>query len=639
MIYVEDPGGEVPSPRIMTRFKPAGSDIWETPKALTDGLHSVSDPVVAFAGPLDTPMVVWTQNTLPIDTPPNTDLGTVLNQQELYMTSLDASGWLTPTRLTDDTFGDGRAALAGDTQGATLAWTRDTDGDLSTRMDQRIAVQEWTPDPGGMGGSWGTMQLLSGSADGGMNSQVSAARIYFFDPANGQEINRRILTWTFDVDGNVNTNADRRLAVATPAPGGWSASLTSELTDRADSPSVALTLSNPNQATLAFLVRGKDEDGQTDTGMLSNQAQLWTAQYQFDSGAVTDLMPVLTESGTPARAEAPRLSSTISGETLLVFRQFGEAGSSLELGQTSLARLDNSTMAFSRPLMLTDGPRQNWQATLAVDPINNKASILKISRPPILPIGSNVEQLIAELKAQQLGRFEWDGLSDNPNSEDTLDVLSLLLDADPALDPALTISQVHANPGSSVTISTTVRNLGRNPSGDLKVDFYRGEPGSGILIQSVPVASLDFNATQQVSIALIAGSNKQPLYAQVVTNGENVKPQNDLAIGDLGAMPAPFALGVIESPTYESSLAVKWQPLDLPGIAGYRVLRSTHLGGPYDLVGETIQPVFNDMPVTRGQLYYYVIQAFDDNGVLSEISNEVNGELPFLKIILPLVKK
>jgi fibronectin type 3 domain-containing protein len=150
---------------------------------------------------------------------------------------------------------------------------------------------------------------------------------------------------------------------------------------------------------------------------------------------------------------------------------------------------------------------------------------------------------------------------------------------------------------------------------------------------------LDFNAAQQVSIEVTAGSGEQPLYAQVVSAGENVNAENDLATGDLGDIPAPFALGVIESPTYESSLAVKWQPVNLPGISGYRILRGMQPGGPYEVVGETTQPVFNDMPIARGTRYYYVVQTFDENGVLSTLSNEVTGELPTQSIYLPVINR
>jgi hypothetical protein len=354
---------------------------------------------------------------------------------------------------------------------------------------------------------------------------------------------------------------------------------------------------------------------------------------------VTNVVPVLTEEGMPVRAEGPRLSSNISGETLLAFRQFGEAGTSLGLGQTSLAQLDNTSMTFSKPLMLTDEPRQNWQAALAIDPISNQLSIVKIGRPPIQPENTNAALLIERLEVQGVDRFAWNALNVDLDSEDTLDVLTIQPDADPALDPAFRLSQVHADPGTTVVISATIRNLGRNPTGGLTVNFFSGEPGNGTLIEGVQVSSLDFNAAQQVSIEVTAGSGEQPLYAQVVSAGENVNAENDLATGDLGDIPAPFALGVIESPTYESSLAVKWQPVNLPGISGYRILRGMQPGGPYEVVGETTQPVFNDMPIARGTRYYYVVQTFDENGVLSTLSNEVTGELPTQSIYLPVINR
>lgn len=54
----------------------------------------------------------------------------------------------------------------------------------------------------------------------------------------------------------------------------------------------------------------------------------------------------------------------------------------------------------------------------------------------------------------------------------TLELLSVGPDADPALNAELTLSQVHALPGSTVVVSATVRNLGRGPSSNLNIDFY-----------------------------------------------------------------------------------------------------------------------------------------------------------------------
>ena len=114
---------------------------------MTDGSRSVSDPVVAFAGPANLPIVAWTQNTLPpqASSPLIGDLGEALQRQEIYVATWDGAAWHTPVALTSDTVGDGRPAIAGDKQGATLAWTCETDGDLVTHSDQRIAVREMGP--------------------------------------------------------------------------------------------------------------------------------------------------------------------------------------------------------------------------------------------------------------------------------------------------------------------------------------------------------------------------------------------------------------------------------------------------------------------------------------------------------------
>ena len=55
-----------------------------------------------------------------------------------------------------------------------------------------------------------------------MNAEVSVARLSTGDPASGSQLERRILTWSFDADGDPNTVGDRRLAVATHnATGDW----------------------------------------------------------------------------------------------------------------------------------------------------------------------------------------------------------------------------------------------------------------------------------------------------------------------------------------------------------------------------------------------------------------------------------
>ena len=639
MVYIEDAGGTTPSPRVMARFKAAGNDQWDTAIPVTDGSRSVSDPVVAFAGPANLPLVAWTQNTLPpqASSPLTGDLGEALKRQEIYAATWDGSAWSTPVALTNDAVGDGRPAIAGDALGATLAWTRDTDGDLTTRSDQRITVREWTPISGGTGGTWNDLQLLGAAAAGGMNAQVSVARLSTNDPASGSQLARRILAWSFDADGDPNTVGDRRLAVATHnAAGDWSPQLLGELTQRADSPTVSLSLHDLDSAELAFLVRGKDGDGQTDIGPLSNRAQLWTAKYSFLDGSVSNAMPAADEHGATVYGERPRLTSTANGETLLAFRRFGQPDNNTWLGQIALAQRRANNSSYSAPLLLTDEPRQNWQAALAVNPANNQIVIAKIGAAPIIPVGAAVNQLTAQLAAQNEERFVWTTVAGQAN-ESSLDILTVRPEADPALDDRLALSQVHAATGSTVTITATVRNLGRNAMPEASVCFYRGVPGSSVLIECRGVPPLNFNESRAVSVGAAAGSGAQPVYAEVVTGGENANLQNDRATADLGALPAPQALGVQEGTLFESSLAVKWQAVDVSGVAGYRILRSTQPGGPYEVVGEAIGSVFNDLPVQRGQTYYYVVQAYDGSGIVSGFSQELSGTLSRLNTFLPTV--
>ncbi len=640
MVYVEDMGGAAPAPRIMARFKPAGSETWGAATPVTDGSRSVSDPVVAFAGPGHTPIVAWTQNALPLAgaSPTGGDLGETLKRQEIYVATWNGAVWSAPAALTDDLVGDGRPAIAGDTQGATLAWTRDTDGDLRTRSDQRIAVREWTLPSGAPTGAWGALQLLSASPSGGMNAQVSVARLLATDPATGAQVQRRILVWSLDADGDPNTAADRRLAVATPnAAGTWSPQLLSELTRRADSPAVSLSLQNPNTAELAFLVRGVDADGQTDIGPVSNRAELWTAQYSLADGSVTNAAPAPGERGAAVYAERPRLTSAANGETLLAFRRFGRTDDNTWLGQIALAQRAGGGATFSAPLLLTDEPRQNWQAAIALNPANGQAVVAKIGSAPVLPVGMAAGQSQAQPAGQGAAGFAWANLAAQTN-DSTLDIVALGAEADPALDPTLALSQAHAAVGSTVMVTATVRNLGRNTAPESSVCFYRGAPGSGNLIECRGAPPLDFNGSRTVSVGMVAAAGAQPIYAEVTPTGEDANPQNNRGIADMGALPAPQALGVQEGTLYESSLAVRWLPLAVPGVAGYRILRSTQPGGPYELVGEATGVLFNDLPVVRGQTTYYVVQAYDGAGTLSGLSQEISGALPRLSTFLPAIR-
>ncbi|UCG34002.1 MAG: hypothetical protein JSU68_05060, partial [Phycisphaerales bacterium] len=127
-VYTENtaPGEVYPTVQVMCSFWSPTLSEWGAPSAITDGSRFVQDPVAAFVGPDGHAIVAYTENTmtLPEQEAVGEDLPANLMRQEIFAAYWDGAIW-TITQLTNDALADGRAALAGDAAGATLAWTRD----------------------------------------------------------------------------------------------------------------------------------------------------------------------------------------------------------------------------------------------------------------------------------------------------------------------------------------------------------------------------------------------------------------------------------------------------------------------------------------------------------------------------------
>lgn len=456
---------------------------------------------------------------------------------------------------------------------------------------------------------------------GWMNAQVSAAR------HDGQIL----LVWTTDEDGELTTNGDRRLAVANVISNTWSIHLPEELPAGADSPSAAFR--GEDELHVAFLVRGNDDDGVTDTG-IGNQAALWTAQSTASGWTAA---PVLAELGQTVHAEQPRLSGGGS-EMLLLFRRFGGAETNGYLGQLALSQI--SAQAASAPLYLTDDPSQHWQPALAVNQVTGQAGVLNVRRAALGPSASLLAASQLELAlASTAARPAFKAVT-LVQADDPVESLTIEPTPDPALDPDLGLSQRHATPGSTVVVTATVRNVGRGTASGLSVSLYSGTPTSGTLLTPVTLPyTLTFNDSLAITFVVTTTSGEQPIYAELTTTGDDAHSGNNIAAASLGELPPPTLVNVVASTRYPNALEVSWMPPAVEGVAGYRILRSGTPGGPYELVGEAEGLAYSDLLLETNQPYHYVVEAYDADGVRSSPSVEASGMLPLSGLCLPLVMR
>ncbi len=609
--YVEDtsPISTTPQVQIRARFQDPITGQWQAPISLSDPTHSATDPVAFFAGPSAIPMVAWAE--IPIDQATALSLGSDYNahldRQEIFYTSFKNGAWLTPTRLTNDLLIDGMPTAAGNSTGAVLAWTRDTDGDLKTRSDQRIAVSQFNT----VTEQFDPPELLS-APGGGLNNEVRVA----YDAAKVPN-----LVWLNDADGNLDTANDRRITWAKHDPGGWVMLDPQPLPPYADSPALS---TGPNGLELAFVVRQPETDGTVP--ILGPNGALWTAH--LTNGQWT-AAPLRNEVGGLVFAEKPVLS-TQAGETLLAFRRFDRAGSSNALlGQISLSR-DLGTK-FSAPIYLTDEPLQNWQPALTVNPINRQAVILNVTRVQVAQKNLNLASINSN---RAIAASQRAALSNSANPVESLTVVAT---PDPALDPLRATADV-IPAGKPITVSVTVRNVGRDPATNMTVTLSRGTPGSATPIGTQIISgSLAMNEKKTIAFTVIS-NGQHSIFAEVTTTGGNASTANDQAAMVLGMPSAPQIAGIVADPWMTDTLDIGWtMPSDeQPG--GYRILRSTSLTGAYELIGESATTVFTDIQVHHWQTYCYEVQAHN-NGALSPLSAPICGELPLAKVYLPLARR
>jgi hypothetical protein len=635
-VYIVDttPAQQQPTPRVAASFWDAASQTWKAPSYLTAGDHAVQDPVTAFAGPNNTPIVAWTETNLTLaqEQTMGADINPFMQEQEIFYTTWNGNAWNTPTRLTTNSVPDGRAVIAGDSTGATLAWVENTGGSTTTPKKMRIAVTEWNP----ANDTWDAFILLNGNPLGdAMNVQPSAARLEL--PGNPSE---RAVAWTVDLDGNPSTNNDRQIVVARwNVASGWSSpsfDMTSQLPAGAESPSLSFD-PQTDLAHMAFLVRGLDGDGVTNTGV-GNRSILWSADANVDT----------LWSGAPVKdgdrniyAERPVLQISSTGERLLLFRRFGAPGTNAVLGQLALSQ-GMAQGGYSSPLYMTDAPINHWQQSFAINPVSGDAMVLNVNRSTIQ----------AAQTATLINATDTPVSTSPPISliagNDAVESFNVSASADLALDPTLALSALHAPSSETVVVTATLRNLGRGPASSsaanpISVCFYNGVPPTGTQLgcDDLPASTiLNYNTSMPMTFDIVANGGEQPIYAEVFSDVFNGNTANDIASGALGAIPAPRLTSVSVDKLYlVNALGIRWVPPLVPGVLGFRILRSSNSGASYELVGETSSSYLPDLLLDPGVNYCYVVQAYDSAGTLSPNSNQICASVPLMPLYLPIMKK
>ena len=635
-VYIEDatPFADTTTPVVTGRFWNPITRTWSAPLPISDGLHYVSEPAATYVGPDGQALVAWTENTLTRaqGAALGTDLSAILSHQEIFYAVWDGVSWGQPQQVTNDSLADANPSIAGDASGvATLAWVKDTDGDIATRTDLEIIVTDGSflaAEPLDNVLVWQNPQPISTllnladkvAADSAMDVQPSVIRTDDPDmPA--------VITWTRDLDGEPATNGDRSVTVAMWGRGGWVENPPQDPPPGTDSPAIGWD-SDQNILYLAFLLRGKDGDGVTDTG-LGDQAVLWTAQWT-SLGGWENFQELLDGDGSPVRAKSPRLQVQPDLEALLLFRRFDDPGTPGMYGNLALSRRTPQSL-FSPPLYLRGAAEQRWMQSMVLDS-TGKAMLLSVQRL--------FTQVDSPAPLQNLTAAPSMVVNSLSVTTDPVESLILVPESDPALDPSLALSQAHALPGTDVTITATLRNVGRDPAYGVSVNLYGGEPGSGVLLDSVYLAGpLEFNTSQAVSFVVQSTGGSQPLYAEVSTSGSDASTANNQAFGDLGALLPPTFVMVIDDQPQPYSLLVSWMPSLVSGVQHYRILRSETSGGPYELVGESQPTLYIDLLLAHGKTYYYVIQAEDAYGVRSQYSEESSAELPLITVYLPSISQ
>lgn len=657
-VVVEDttPDAERAAPALFARFWNPTTQSWSDAVPISDADRMVNDPTATFYGANgEQALVAWSQIEL---TPAETtalgnDFNAILSHQEIYFARWDGTRWLPPQRLTDDLVADGLATLAGDASGATLAWTRDADGDLATTLDSVIAVSDWNR----AALTWDAPTYLS-AGDGaavvtaaaqaagatpapGMNYDVAIDRKYYA----GLDRSRTVVALTFDADGDFSTGDDRTVRIfqrdfdavqVNPQPlppKEWVLVNPQPLPPRIQTPTIALDRGNLNAIKLAF-VQADAVDAEGGVAGIDQPGALWSADMRRTIGGWQTIAAPLLDQGVVVRGEEPRMLSGPNGAASLVFRRFDAASETASVGQIALSSgiiIEGGRTVYGAPVALTaSAGAQQWMPAATLNPVTNALLVSSVRR--ILTTGAASTSSSEKEETASATSLTFLTVANDP-------VTAIVIQdrGDPALDQALELDRIHAPVGATVQVTAHGRNLGRRAV-DVTVRFLRGAPGSGVQVGQIVIGSVAAGAAFSATLPLTVQMGDQPVYAAAVST-DNASSANDVATGNLTAMPPPTISTVDGENALANSLLVVVEQPAAEDLAGFRLLRSLEPDGPFVLTAEITEPLYLDLGLTAGANYCYRAQVYDTRGNLSPLSQSVCGTVNVYRLFLPSVRR
>ena len=573
----------------------------------------------------DRAMLVWSASgwsEADWDSPSNT-ITAALRSRYIAYALWNGVSWSAPMTLTNPSTGDGNVALAAcpstdpgcPAGGAvTAVWLHDQAGDPTQRDWQlRYATYE--------GGAWSEVQPVDppSSTTDSQQDVVYAGSV-------------PLAAWVRDLDGNVATEDDRRVALRRLEEGA-----STELPAQLPGGVVELSLAvNANgQPRLAF-TRLEEYAPGLYAGLLDNRHDLYSAsvleiQAGVDTGdasrgpaAFWAAHRLIDNLGRPIRAERPDLLIDGQNRATAVFRGLGfgptpageylldpseTVGMATGAGELAMVEIDFQGTPHS-PVYLTDDGAGYFSPHALYDPASDSIFSVAVTGAS-LPHAAQAKALRAAALTQQDAGEGAVLLASVPRLPDFTVVTATVTDT--------------ATLWTHKGVQVQVRNDGVAWQGSVTATLnllasWDGGPGLGQPAGSAQLTSLASGTPVTVTLLVDApavAALPHTLYVTVnpTQTVEELDGTDNAAALVLPGLPAPQGVRAFGEPSVPL-VFLRWDDPEDARVAGYRVYR-TEEGGDGAAVGTTPITGFVDLNATAGRSYQYTVTSYISTGVES----------------------